>query len=185
MCPWPKIYTRSFHFFTFGHLIFAPPPTFSPAARIYATCWPIFRPISAHSQPNPALVEDKWSLWPDGEFKAYFSHGIVSGLEAIPSSHFTQEYGTPKKCLQKPHRATSGHASTATAARHATACHGEKPVPLTQDSTFHVPTKMIILQKAIGLAQESFQSTQYSIPEALLLSAELLSKQDVTTVVEV
>ncbi|KAJ7032618.1 hypothetical protein C8F04DRAFT_1235225 [Mycena alexandri] len=37
-----------------------------------ALCWPIFRPISAHSQPNLALVEDEWSLWPDGEFKAYF-----------------------------------------------------------------------------------------------------------------
>ncbi|KAJ7713277.1 hypothetical protein B0H16DRAFT_1478761 [Mycena metata] len=54
----------------------------------------------------------------------------IRGVEAIPSSHFTQEYGTPKKYLQKPHRATSGHASTATAAHHARPRHGENPVPL-------------------------------------------------------
>ncbi|KAJ7028763.1 hypothetical protein C8F04DRAFT_1289880 [Mycena alexandri] len=54
---------------------------------------------------------------------------LFRGVKDISGRHFTQEYGTPKKYLQKPHRATSGHASTATAARHATPCHGEKPVP--------------------------------------------------------
>ncbi|KAJ7740800.1 hypothetical protein B0H16DRAFT_1464699 [Mycena metata] len=71
-------------------------------------------------------------------------------LEVIPGSHFTQEYGTPQKYLQKPHRATSGHASTATAARHATACHGENPVPVFHRITNQPSTQVIYSKSFTG-----------------------------------
>ncbi|KAJ7018907.1 hypothetical protein C8F04DRAFT_1198318 [Mycena alexandri] len=86
---------------------------------------------------------------------------------AVANPNVTSEHTKLRMCEQ---RSSANRGNEITKHRRDDQCAPE-------DSMFNVPTKMRILQKAIGLAQKSFQSTQYSIPEALLLRAELLSKQ--------
>ncbi|KAF8158680.1 hypothetical protein K438DRAFT_1777019 [Mycena galopus ATCC 62051] len=113
----PAAYGQSIQYFA------APlAPTFVHEAPLPATGQRVQNILFTFGQPS----EVKLGLQSRGEIPYAYS-GLLRRRECkrgAAERPFTQEYGTPKKYLCKPNRRTSGHASTATAARQATPSHG-------------------------------------------------------------